>query len=74
MAQQQAGAGQQPVQVQPANPQAAQANPQLAAIAAGPRAGAVLAGTTVANLQVARLVRTNFITFSCFFSVVYSLA
>eukprot|EP00063_Salmo_salar_P052464 XP_014027299.1 PREDICTED: E1A-binding protein p400-like isoform X1 [Salmo salar] len=57
MAQQQAGAGQQPVQVQPANPQAAQANPQLAAIAAGPRAGAVLAGTTVANLQVARLTR-----------------
>ncbi|KAM9544543.1 E1A-binding protein p400 isoform 10-T10 [Salvelinus alpinus] len=54
MAQQQAGAGQQPVQVQPA---AAQANPQLAAIAAGPRAGAVLAGTTVANLQVARLTR-----------------
>uniref|UniRef100_A0A8C8LYS8 E1A binding protein p400 n=1 Tax=Oncorhynchus tshawytscha TaxID=74940 RepID=A0A8C8LYS8_ONCTS len=57
MAQQQPGAGQQPVQVQPANPQAAQANPQLAAIAAGPRAGAVLAGTTVANLQVARLTR-----------------
>uniref|UniRef100_A0A8C7SCD1 E1A binding protein p400 n=1 Tax=Oncorhynchus mykiss TaxID=8022 RepID=A0A8C7SCD1_ONCMY len=57
MAQQQAGASQQPVQVQPANPQAAQANPQLAAIAAGPRAGAVLAGTTVANLQVARLTR-----------------
>uniref|UniRef100_A0A8C7CFE4 E1A binding protein p400 n=1 Tax=Oncorhynchus kisutch TaxID=8019 RepID=A0A8C7CFE4_ONCKI len=57
MAQQQPGAGQQPVQVQPANPQAAQANPQLATIAAGPRAGAVLAGTTVANLQVARLTR-----------------
>ncbi|XP_064823107.1 E1A-binding protein p400 isoform X2 [Oncorhynchus masou masou] len=57
MAQQPPGAGQQPVQVQPANPQAAQANPQLAAIAAGPRAGAVLAGTTVANLQVARLTR-----------------
>ncbi|XP_029294792.1 E1A-binding protein p400 isoform X3 [Cottoperca gobio] len=41
-------------QVQPA--QAAQANPQLAAVAA-PRPGAVLTGTTVANLQVARLTR-----------------
>ncbi|XP_045082908.1 E1A-binding protein p400-like isoform X4 [Coregonus clupeaformis] len=51
MAQQQ----QQASQVQPANPQAAQANPQLAAVAAAPRAGAVLAGSTVANLQVARL-------------------
>ncbi|CAB1321845.1 unnamed protein product [Coregonus sp. 'balchen'] len=53
MAQQQ----QQASQVQPANPQAAQANPQLAAVAAAPRAGAVLAGSTVANLQVARLTR-----------------
>ncbi|CAF90298.1 unnamed protein product, partial [Tetraodon nigroviridis] len=34
--------------------QAAQANPQLTAVAA-PRAGTVLTGTTVANLQVARL-------------------
>ncbi|KAJ7994142.1 hypothetical protein DPEC_G00262840 [Dallia pectoralis] len=47
------------VQVQPANPQAAQTNPQLATVAAGPRAGAVLTGTTVANLQVARLTRVT---------------
>ncbi|TKS79092.1 E1A-binding protein p400 [Collichthys lucidus] len=51
--QQAAGAG-QAAQVQPA--QAAQANPQLAAVAA-PRPGAVLTGTTVTNLQVARLTR-----------------
>ncbi|XP_068559021.1 E1A-binding protein p400 isoform X5 [Cebidichthys violaceus] len=51
---QQAAGGQQAAQVQPA--QAAQANPQLAAVAA-PRPGAVLTGTTVANLQVARLTR-----------------
>ncbi|KAG8012219.1 hypothetical protein GBF38_004733 [Nibea albiflora] len=44
----------QAAQVQPA--QAAQANPQLAAVAA-PRPGAVLTGTTVTNLQVARLTR-----------------
>ncbi|KAM4616612.1 E1A-binding protein p400 isoform 2-T2 [Polymixia lowei] len=51
-AQGQQGAGaQQTTQVQPA--QAAQANPQLAAVAA-PRPGAVLTGTTV---QVARLTR-----------------
>uniref|UniRef100_A0A3Q3VLH9 Uncharacterized protein n=1 Tax=Mola mola TaxID=94237 RepID=A0A3Q3VLH9_MOLML len=54
-AQSQQTAGAQPTtQVQPA--QAAQANPQLAAVAA-PRPGAVLTGTTVANLQVARLTR-----------------
>ncbi|XP_044051497.1 E1A-binding protein p400 isoform X4 [Siniperca chuatsi] len=51
---QQAAGAQQATQVQPA--QAAQANPQLAAVAA-PRPGAVLTGTTVANLQVARLTR-----------------
>nr|XP_020446076.1 LOW QUALITY PROTEIN: E1A-binding protein p400 [Monopterus albus] len=44
---------QQATQVQPAQ---AQASPQLAAVAA-PRPGAVLTGTTVANLQVARLTR-----------------
>ncbi|XP_059192801.1 E1A-binding protein p400 [Centropristis striata] len=49
-----AAGAQQTTQVQPA--QAAQANPQLAAVAA-PRPGAVLTGTTVANLQVARLTR-----------------
>ncbi|XP_014015777.2 E1A-binding protein p400 isoform X8 [Salmo salar] len=54
-AQGQQQAGQQASQVQLANPQAAQANPQLAAVAAAPRAGAVLAGSTVANLQLARL-------------------
>uniref|UniRef100_A0A8C2ZY39 E1A binding protein p400 n=1 Tax=Cyclopterus lumpus TaxID=8103 RepID=A0A8C2ZY39_CYCLU len=53
-AQGQQAAGAQATQVQPA--QAAQANPQLAAVAA-PRPGAVLTGTTVANLQVARLTR-----------------
>ncbi|XP_041792570.1 E1A-binding protein p400 isoform X5 [Chelmon rostratus] len=51
---QQAAGAQQAAQVQPA--QAAQANPQLAAVAA-PRPGAVLTGTTVTNLQVARLTR-----------------
>ncbi|XP_062273311.1 E1A-binding protein p400 isoform X3 [Scomber scombrus] len=51
---QQAAGAQQATQVQPA--QAAQSNPQLAAVAA-PRPGAVLTGTTVANLQVARLTR-----------------
>ncbi|XP_078106320.1 E1A-binding protein p400 isoform X4 [Sander vitreus] len=51
---QQAAGAQQAAQVQPA--QTAQANPQLAAVAA-PRPGAVLTGTTVANLQVARLTR-----------------
>uniref|UniRef100_A0A8C8K7U3 E1A binding protein p400 n=1 Tax=Oncorhynchus tshawytscha TaxID=74940 RepID=A0A8C8K7U3_ONCTS len=56
-AQGQQQAGQQASQVQLANPQAAQANPQLAAVAAAPRAGAVLAGSTVANLQLARLTR-----------------
>ncbi|XP_036382384.1 E1A-binding protein p400 isoform X2 [Megalops cyprinoides] len=45
---------QQASQVQPA--QAAQPNPQLTAVTA-PRAGAVLAGAAVANLQVARLTR-----------------
>ena len=55
-AQSQQTTGSQPTtQVQPA--QAVQANPQLAAVAA-PRPGAVLTGTTVANLQVARLVNT----------------
>ncbi|XP_069562809.1 E1A-binding protein p400 isoform X5 [Brachyistius frenatus] len=49
-----AAGAQQAAQVQSA--QAAQANPQLAAVAA-PRPGAVLTGTTVANLQVARLTR-----------------
>ncbi|XP_008274949.1 E1A-binding protein p400 isoform X4 [Stegastes partitus] len=53
---QQAAGAQQATQVQPA--QAAQANPQLAAVAA-PRPGAVLTGTTVANLQVARLTRVS---------------
>lgn len=72
-AQGQQQAGQQASQVQLANPQAAQANPQLAAVAAAPRAGAVLSGSTVANLQLARLVRTNFIPCSCFFSTVCSL-
>uniref|UniRef100_G3PFD8 E1A binding protein p400 n=1 Tax=Gasterosteus aculeatus aculeatus TaxID=481459 RepID=G3PFD8_GASAC len=51
---QQAAGALQAAQVQPA--QAAQANPQLAAVAA-PRPGAVLTGTTVANLHVARLTR-----------------
>ncbi|KAM7391655.1 hypothetical protein PAMP_022326 [Pampus punctatissimus] len=51
---QQAAGTQQATQVQPA--QTAQANPQLAAVAA-PRPGAVLTGATVANLQVARLTR-----------------
>ncbi|XP_062239700.1 E1A-binding protein p400 isoform X4 [Platichthys flesus] len=51
---QQAAGAQQAAQVQPG--QAAQANPQLAAVAAA-RPGAVLTGTTVANLQVARLTR-----------------
>ncbi|XP_073723797.1 E1A-binding protein p400 isoform X6 [Misgurnus anguillicaudatus] len=50
---QQAASTQQPQQVQAAP--AAQANPQLTAVA--PRTGAVIAGTTVANLQVARLTR-----------------
>lgn len=50
---QQAAGAQQTTQVQTA--QASQANPQLAAVA--PRPGAVLTGTTVANLQVARLTR-----------------
>ncbi|KAM9359982.1 E1A-binding protein p400 [Symphorus nematophorus] len=49
-----AAGAQQATQVQPA--QTAQANPQLAAVAA-PRPGAVLTGTPVANLQVARLTR-----------------
>lgn len=56
-AQTQQAAGAQPAtQVQAA--QAAQGNPQMAAVAA-PRPGAVLTGTTVANLQVARLVSSN---------------
>ncbi|XP_059378485.1 E1A-binding protein p400-like isoform X2 [Carassius carassius] len=46
---QQAASTQQPQQV-------AASNPQIAAVAA-PRAGAVLTGTAVANLQVARLTR-----------------
>lgn len=52
---QQAASTQQPQQVH-ATP-AATSNPQIAAVTA-PRAGAVLAGTTVTNLQVARLVST----------------
>lgn len=60
-AQNQQAAGTQPAtQVQAA--QAAQANPQLTAVAA-PRPGTVLTGTTVTNLQVARLVTTPFFTF-----------
>ncbi|XP_051508964.1 E1A-binding protein p400-like isoform X9 [Myxocyprinus asiaticus] len=51
---QQAATTQQPQQVQAAP--ATQANAQLAAVAA-PRAGAVLTGATVTNLQVARLTR-----------------
>ncbi|XP_068168040.1 E1A-binding protein p400 isoform X2 [Antennarius striatus] len=51
---QQAAGAQQPAQAPPT--QAAQANPQLTAVAAQ-RPGAVLTGTTVANLQVARLTR-----------------
>ncbi|XP_055080284.1 E1A-binding protein p400 isoform X3 [Periophthalmus magnuspinnatus] len=51
---QQAAGAQQSTQVQPAPN--AQASPQLTAVAA-PRPGAVLTGTTVANLQVARLTR-----------------
>lgn len=59
-AQSQQVAGTQPAtQVQSA--QAAQANPQLTAVAA-PRPGTVLTGTTVANLQVARLVNAPFFT------------
>lgn len=51
-------AGQQTgAQVQPAQTNA-QANAQLAAVGAA-RPGAVLTGATVANLQVARLVRTS---------------
>lgn len=53
---QQAASTQQPQQVH-ATP-AATANPQIAAVAA-PRAGAMLTGTTVTNLQVARLVSTH---------------
>ncbi|XP_061624785.1 E1A-binding protein p400 isoform X4 [Phyllopteryx taeniolatus] len=53
-AQGQQAAGAQQAQVQAT--QAAQASPQLAAVAA-PRPGSVLTGTTVANLQVARLTR-----------------
>lgn len=53
---QQAASTQQPQQVH-ATP-AATGNPQIAAVAA-PRAGAVLTGTTVTNLQVARLVSTQ---------------
>lgn len=57
-AQNQQVAGTQPAtQVQSA--QAAQANPQLTAVAA-PRPGTVLTGTTVTNLQVARLVNAIF--------------
>lgn len=51
---QQAAGAQQAPQGQTA--QTTQANPQLAAVAA-PRPGAVLTGATVANLQVARMVR-----------------
>ncbi|XP_056628653.1 E1A-binding protein p400 isoform X2 [Triplophysa dalaica] len=51
---QQASPTQQPQQVQAAP--ATQGNPQLTAVAA-PRAGAMLTGTTVTNLQVARLTR-----------------
>ncbi|XP_069380237.1 E1A-binding protein p400 isoform X5 [Paralichthys olivaceus] len=51
---QQAAGAQQTAQVQPA--QASQANPQLAAVAAA-RPGAVLTGTAVTNLQMARLTR-----------------
>ncbi|CAM4715406.1 unnamed protein product [Leuciscus chuanchicus] len=51
---QQAASTQQPQQVH-ATP-ATTGNPQIAAVAA-PRAGAVLTGTTVTNLQVARLTR-----------------
>ncbi|CAL9708571.1 unnamed protein product [Knipowitschia caucasica] len=50
---QQAAGAQQQTQVQS---QTAQVSPQLTAVAA-PRPGAVLTGTTVANLQVARLTR-----------------
>ncbi|XP_049618487.1 E1A-binding protein p400 isoform X1 [Syngnathus scovelli] len=53
-AQGQHAAGAQQAQVQPT--QAAQANPQLATVTA-PRSGSVLTGTTVTNLQVARLTR-----------------
>ncbi|XP_051525000.1 E1A-binding protein p400-like isoform X2 [Myxocyprinus asiaticus] len=49
---QQAASSQQQVQAAPAT----QASPQLAAVTA-PRAGAVLTGATVTNLQVARLTR-----------------
>lgn len=50
---------QQAAGAQPAGQvQAAQGNPQMAAVAA-PRPGAVLTGTTVANLQVARLVSSS---------------
>lgn len=66
-AQTQQAAGAQPAtQVQAA--QAAQGNPQMAAVAA-PRPGAVLTGTTVANLQVARLVSSNSSTPSFAFTV-----
>lgn len=61
-AQNQQVAGTQPAtQVQSA--QAAQASPQLTAVAA-PRTGTVLTGTTVTNLQVARLVNAPFFTFT----------
>lgn len=60
-AQNQQVAGTQPAaQVQSA--QTAQANPQLTAVAA-PRPGTVLTGTTVTNLQVARLVNITFFPF-----------
>lgn len=52
---QQAAAAQQPAQVQTAQ---TQASPQLTAVATA-RPGAVLTGTTVANLQVARLTRVQ---------------
>ncbi|XP_041854219.1 E1A-binding protein p400 isoform X2 [Melanotaenia boesemani] len=53
---QQASGTQQTVQVQPA--QAAQASPQLAAVAA-PRPGTVLTGTSVNTLQVTRVARVS---------------
>lgn len=69
-AQTQQAAGAQPAtQVQAA--QATQGNPQMAAVAA-PRPGAVLTGTTVANLQVARLVssyHSQLLTVVCGFSL-----
>lgn len=56
------------VQVQPPQPPQQQQSPQLTTVTA-PRPGALLTGTTVANLQVARLVSSS----SYIYSLTYHL-